>query len=252
MRAHLQIEIDKLKHHLLELSAGVEDNVRAAVRSVENRDAVLAHTVIRRERETDFLEVNVEEECLKILALYQPVASDLRMIIAVLKINQDLERIGDLAVHIAERGLFLCQQPCIALPFRLGTMADKAQAMLKNVLDAFVNLDEAAAREVYAADSEIDNINQEIFQQVKEVIMRNPRQFEPLLQILHIARHLERIADHATNIAEDLIYLIEGRIVRHQQVPDSGDKTKEIKDVLMTGELMPGNTTANGDSHAEK
>ena len=252
MRMHMQRETDNLKRRLLKLSAGVEENVRAAVRSVENRDAVLAHTVIQRERETDVMEVDVEEECLKILALYQPVASDLRMIIAVLKINQDLERIGDLAVHIAERGLFLCQQPRIALPFRLGTMADKAQAMLKNVLDAFVNLDEAAAREVCAADNEIDNINQEIFQQVKEVIMQNPRQFESLLQILHIARHLERIADHATNIAEDLIYLIEGRIIRHQQVPGSGDGTKEINGILMTGALSPGNVAAKGGSHAEK
>lgn len=225
MRTHMQRETDNLKRRLLELSAGVEDNVRTAVRSVENRDAVLAHTVIRCERETDVMEVDVEEECLKILALYQPVASDLRMIIAVLKINQDLERIGDLAVHIAERGLFLCQQPCIALPFRLGTMADKAQAMLHNVLDAFVNLDEAAAREVCAADSEIDDMNQEIFRQVKEVIMQNPRQFEPLLQILHIARHLERIADHATNIAEDILYLIKGTIVRHQLAANAEDKT---------------------------
>ena len=215
MRIHLQREIDKLKILILTLSAKVEDNVRAAVRSVENRDAVLAHTVIQRDWETDVMEVDVEEECLKILALYQPVASDLRMIIAILKINQDLERIGDLAVHIAERGLFLCQQPRIDLPFRLGTMADKAQAMLKNVLDAFVNLDENAARAVCAADGEIDAIHREISQQVKTVVTGNAQLFDPLLQILHISRHLERIADHATNIAEDLIYLIEGRIVRH-------------------------------------
>ena len=216
MRTHMQREIDNLKRRLLALSAEVEDNVRTAVRSVENRDAVLAHAVIRRERETDVMEVDVEEECLKILALYQPVASDLRMIIAVLKINHDLERIGDLAVHIAERGLFLCQQPRIDIQFRLGTMADKAQAMLKKVLDAFVNLDETAARAVCAADGEIDAIHREIFQQVKTAVTGNAQLFEPLLQILHISRHLERIADHATNIAEDLIYLIEGRIVRHQ------------------------------------
>jgi len=244
----MQREIDNLKCRLLELSAEVEGNVRAAVRSVENRDAVLAHTVIQRDRETDVMEVDVEEECLKILALYQPVASDLRMIVAVLKINQDLERIGDLAVHIAERGLFLCQQPRIALPFRLGTMADKAQAMLKNVLDAFVNLDEAAARAVCVADGEIDAIHREISQQVKTVVTGNAQLFEPLLQILHISRHLERIADHATNIAEDLIYLIEGRIVRHQQVPGAGEEAMARNDILMTGELTPGNAIAKGDS----
>ena len=217
MRAHLQREIDNLKRQLLELSAEVENDVRMAVRAVEDRDPALAKTVLHRETQINATEVEVEEECLKILALYQPVAGDLRYIIAVLKINQDLERIGDLAVHIAERGLFLCQQPRLDIQFRLGTMADKAQAMLKNVLNAFVNLDEAAARAVCTADSEIDAINLDIFQQVKQSVTQNPALFESLLQIMHIARHLERIADHATNIAEDVIYLIEGRIVRHTQ-----------------------------------
>jgi phosphate transport system protein len=215
MERHLQREIDQLKRRLLALSAEVENDVRMAVRAVEDRETTLAETVLRRETQINATEVEVEEECLKILALYQPVAADLRYIIAVLKINQDLERIGDLAVHIAERGLFLCQQPRIDIPFRLGTMADKAQTMLKNVLDAFVNLDEAAARAVCAADDEIDSIHLEIFQQVKTAVTGNALLFEPLLQVLHISRHLERIADHATNIAEDLIYLIEGRIVRH-------------------------------------
>ncbi len=215
MERHLQQEIDKLKRRLLALSADVENDVRMAVRAVEDRDPSLAETVLRREDQINANEVEVEEECLKILALYQPVAADLRYIIAVLKINQDLERIGDLAVHIAERGQFLCQQPRIDIPFRLGSMADKTQAMLKNVLDAFVNLDEAAARAVCAADAEIDAMHRNIFEQVKTAVTGNAQLFEPLLQILHISRHLERIADHATNIAEDLIYLIEGRIVRH-------------------------------------
>ena len=215
MNIQLQREIEKMKRQILALSAKVENDVRMAVRAADNQDAVLAQDVINREEETNTMEVNVEEECLKILALYQPVASDLRYIIAVLKINQDLERIGDLAVHIAERALFLCQQPRIEIPFRLEQMADKSQGLLKKVLDAFVNLDEPAARAVCAADSEIDDMNKEIFQQVKEAIARNPRLFESLLQIMHISRHLERIGDHATNIAEDLIYLIEGRIVRH-------------------------------------
>jgi phosphate transport system protein len=215
MNIQLQKEIEKLKKQILALSAKVENDVCMAVRAADNLDAAIAQDVVNREEETNLMEVNVEEECLKILALHQPVASDLRYIVAVLKINQDLERIGDLAVHIAERALFLCRQPRIAIPVRLEQMANKTQHLLKKVLDAFVNFDEAAAREVCAADSEIDDMNQEIFQQVKEIIMQNPRQFETLLQIMHISRHLERIADHATNIAEDLIYLIEGRIVRH-------------------------------------
>ncbi len=223
MSAHLAREIDKLKRDILALSAEVESDVRAAVRAVEDRDAARAEKVVAGETQTNSMEVDIEEECLKILALYQPVAADLRYIIAVLKINHDLERIGDLAVHIAERGLFLCEQPPIEIPFRLGEMADKAQAMLKNVLDAFVTMNDSAAHKVCSADAEIDAINREIFAAVKKAVMQQPASFESLLQIMHIARHLERIADHATNIAEDLIYLIEGRIVRH--TPEVSDKT---------------------------
>ena len=223
MRVHLQRDVEKLKRRMLALSAEVESDVRTAVRAIEERDEKLARQVVDREDQINAMEVDVEDDCLKILALHQPVAADLRYIIAVLKINQDLERIGDLAVHIAERGLFLCEQPSVDVPFRLGEMADKAQAMLKKILDAFVNLNDRAAHEVCAADSEIDLINRDIFQQVKKAVLQNPVLFEPLLQILHIARHLERIADHATNIAEDLIYLIEGRIVRH--TPEVSDKT---------------------------
>ncbi len=226
MRAHFQRDVDKLKRQILALSAEVETDVRAAVRAVEARSEDLARQVIAREARTNAMEVDVEDDCLKILALHQPVAADLRYIIAVLKINQDIERIGDLAVHIAERGLFLCGQPPIGIPLRLGEMADKSQAMLQKVLDAFVSLNDAAAHEVCAADADIDAINRDIYQQVKHAVRQSPALFEPLLQVLHIARHLERIADHATNIGEDLIYLIEGRIVRH---------TPEVSDNAVPG-----------------
>jgi len=221
-RMHLQRDLEKVKRRILELSAQVESDVRMAVRAVDNRDPQLARQVIEHEVQTNAMEVDVEEECLKILALHQPVAADLRYVIAVLKINQDLERIGDLAVHIAERGLCLCEQPPLNIPFRLVEMADKAEAMLKKVLDAFVNSNDAMAHEVCAADHEIDAINRDIFEQVKKAVTARPELFEPLLQVMHIARHLERIADHATNIAEDLLYLIEGRIVRHtREVADN-------------------------------
>ncbi len=222
MRVHMQREIERLKQQVMALSAEVESDLRTAVRAFEDREPTLAQIVLDREAVTNAMEVDVEEECLKILALYQPVAADLRYIVAVLKINHDLERIGDLGVHIAERGLFLSQKPKIDVPFPVGQMADRSQAMLKKVLDAFANLDGAAALEVCAADREVDQIHREIFQRVKEAVTRNPQMFEPLLQILHISRFLERIADHATNIAEDLIYLIEGRIVRH--TPEVSDK----------------------------
>ncbi len=221
MRIHFQREIDKLKLQILEMCANVEDSVSDAVRAVETRNAALARSVIDHETQTNTREVNVEEECLKILALHQPVAADLRYLIAVLKINHDLERIGDLAAHIAQGALLLCDMPPIVIPLQLGEMAAKSQQMLKKVLDAFVNVDVAAARGIRLADAELDALNRAMAARLKAEITRRPDHLEPLLKLMHIARHLERIGDHATNIAEDLIYLIEGKIVRHTVEPQS-------------------------------
>ena len=215
MKVHFQREIDKLKQQILGLSADVEKSVSDAVRAVETRDAALAEAVLAHENQTNAREVDVEEECLKILALHQPVAADLRYLIAVLKINQDLERIGDLAAHIAQSAILLCDMPQVDIPLQLGEMAAMSQQMLKRVLDAFVNVDIAAAREIRLADSELDALNRRMADRLKAVISRRPELLEPLLKLMHISRHLERIGDHATNIAEDLIYLIEGKIVRH-------------------------------------
>jgi phosphate transport system protein len=226
MRIHLQREIDKIKKLLLTMSAVVEEELREAVRAVEDRDGKAAEAVLRRERQTDVLEVDIEEECLKVLALYQPVAVDLRFIVSVLKINSDLERIGDLAAHIAERAVCLCRQPEYGISFRLGEMADAAQKMLGSALDALVHLDAAGARAVCAADDVVDEIHRENIRLVKLAIMHNPTLFETLLQVMHISRHIERIADHATNIAEDLIYLIEGEIVRHSLEP--ADRARDL------------------------
>jgi len=218
MRVHFQREIDKLKQQILEMSADVEEAVSNAVRAVETRDAALAAAVMEHENRTNAREVDVEEECLKILALHQPVAADLRYLIAVLKINHDLERIGDLAVHIAQGALLLCGMPPVDSPLKLGEMAARSQQMLKKVLDAFVNEDAVAAREIRLVDAELDALNREMASRLKAEITRSPALLEPLLKLMHIARHLERIGDHATNIAEDLIYLIEGKIVRHTVV----------------------------------
>jgi phosphate transport system protein len=218
MRVHFQREIDKLKQQILGMSAEVEAAVSDAVRAVETRDIELAKSVLEQENQTNAHEVDVEEECLKILALHQPVAADLRYLIAVLKINHDLERIGDLAVHIAQGSLLLCEMPPVDIPLQLGEMAAKSQQMLRRVLDAFVNVDIAAAREIRLADSELDALNRAMVVRLKSEMTRSPALLEPLLKLMHIARHLERIGDHATNIAEDLIYLIEGKIVRHTTV----------------------------------
>ena len=215
MRVHLQRDIEKLKRRLLVLSTEAEEDVRLAARALAERNETLAREVVAREAQTNAMEVDIEEDCLKILALHQPVAGDLRYIVAALKIDRDLERIADLAAHIAERGLALCELPPLDIPFRIDEMGAKVEAMLKKALDAFTSLNAAAAHEVCSMDGEINGIKKETFRQVRLAAMEVPWRFDALMQVMHIARHLERIADHATNIAEDLIYLAEGRIVRH-------------------------------------
>ena len=216
MAKHLQKEIENLKKRLLSLGAMVENAVREATLSIEKRDVSLANKVIEEDEEIDQTEVDIEEECLKILALHQPVAIDLRFIVAVLKINSDLERIGDLAVNIAERAVFLAGQPKVNVSLGLVEMAHGTQAMLKKSLDALVNLDAALAHDVCVSDDEVDAMNRQMYLKVQDAILKNPEQIASLIHLLSASRHLERIADHATNIAEDVIYMIEGQIVRHR------------------------------------
>lgn len=213
---HLFREVEKLKKQILILSAEVEDSVHKAVKSISERDEKLARRVIDRDAEIDYMEVDVEEECLKILALHQPVAIDLRFIIAVLKINNDLERIGDLAVNIAERGVYLAKQEPVEVPFDFPKMSALTQSMLHRSLDALVNMDPALANAVCAADDELDQINREMYGRVKEGIRKNPERIDSLINMLAISRQLERIGDHATNIAQDVLYMINGQIVRHR------------------------------------
>ena len=216
MSVHLQKEIENLKKDVLSLGADVEENVHKAVQSLRKRDSKLAEEIIAADYYIDRREVDLEEECLKILALHQPVAIDLRFVIAVLKINNDLERIGDLAVNIAEQAVFLTSKPPIDIPFDFAGMSDKTKVMLKNSLDALVNMDPKLARAVCAADDEVDAINRKMYGQVQEGIRKKIEQMESLIHYLGVARHLERIADHATNIAEDVIYMVDGEIVRHK------------------------------------
>ncbi len=216
MAEHLQREIDNLKKQILSLGGRVEEAVREATASLDERDENMARQVIDKDLEIDQQEVNVEEECLKILALHQPVAIDLRFIIAVLKINNDLERIGDLAVNIAERSLYLSTVAMPDISFDFVGMSQKAQTMLKNSLDALVNLNAEAAQKVGAADDVIDALNRDMYLKVQKAIIKNPDQIEALIHMLSISRHLERIADHATNIAEDVTYMVNGQIVRHR------------------------------------
>jgi phosphate transport system protein len=215
MVVHLTNELNKLKQLVLALSAIVEGSVEKAARAVGDRDAELAHRVIESDQQIDQMEVDVEEECLKILALHQPVAVDLRFIITVLKMNNDLERIGDLAVNIAERAIDLTQSPPVALEFDLVDMAAKAQQMLRRALDSVVNMNAELARQVCSEDDAIDAAKHAMAQKAKQKILRSPQDLDALVNLLLVSRHIERIADHATNIAEDAIYMVKGEIVRH-------------------------------------
>jgi phosphate transport system protein len=215
MPVHLQKEIDKLKKQIVLLAGSVEKKVADAVKSIERHDAQLAQQIKDSDRLVDQAEIEVEEECLKILALHQPVAMDLRFIVAVLKINSDLERIGDEAVNIAGRSLNINSYPRIDIQFDLNALTGKVMAMLRRSLDALVNMDAGLAHTVSESDDEIDETVSVLFQQVKDEIRRQPEKIDYLIEYMRINRHLERIADHATNIAEDIVYMIEGKIVRH-------------------------------------
>ena len=216
MPTHLHHEIERLKKRILSMGAEVEEAVRKSVDALLNRDPKLAQQVIDYDEALDDLEVEIEEECLKILALHQPVAVDLRYVVAVMKMNNDLERIGDLAVDISERAIYLAGHPQPGLRLDIRSMADTAQLMLKNSLDAMVNSDTALAHRVRAADDEVDEINRQMFVLIHDYIRQHPEYVAEAIHLLSAARHLERIADQVTNIAEDVIYMVEGEIVRHQ------------------------------------
>ena len=215
MSEHLRREIDKLKKKILHLGTVVEEGMQKGVQALLQRNEALAREVVESDIKIDQMEVDVEEECLKLLALYQPVAIDLRFIVAVLKLNSDLERIGDLSVNVAERALFLAGQEPVEIPFDFAGMAQKAQSMLKESLDALVNTDASLAEEIREADDEMDAMNREMYRKAEQAIREHPEQLERLIHLVSASRNLERIADHATNIAEDVIYMTEGRIVRH-------------------------------------
>ena len=211
----LDREIDRLKRDVLGLSAIVEEAVSKAVRAVTERDRALAQCVIDADQTVDHEEIEIEEDCLKILALHQPVALDLRFVIAVLKLNNDLERIADYAVNIAEQVEPLTADGDTPYPIDVTPMARKAQVMLRRVLDALVERDAEAAARVCAADDEVDEMHRQVYARVKLLCHQQPEQATTLIHLLSVSRYLERIADLATNIAEDVIYMTNGEIVRH-------------------------------------
>lgn len=215
MARHMQNEIQQLKKTILNLGKSVEDAVQLAITALAQRDRILAQTVIDQDETIDRAEVELEEDCLKVLALHQPVANDLRFVVSVLKINNDLERIGDLAVNIAERALRLAPHPSVNIPFDFVNMGNKVQDMLRNCLKAVVNMDTTLAQEVCQADDDIDDLHSRVYEIVSACIKKDMSNLNSYIQFIVISRALERIADHATNIAEDVVYMTEGLIVRH-------------------------------------
>ena len=194
----------------------VEESFDRSVQALNRMDGVLARQVIDADVQVDQFEVDIEEECLKVLALHQPVANDLRFIVSILKINNDLERIADLAVNIAERVLDLQKMERAPIPFDFATMSGKVHDMVKKSLDSLVTLDPKLAREVISLDDEVDQMHHETYSLVIDQIKQHPDRIHALICYLVISRYLERIADQTTNIAEDTLYLVEGKIVRHQ------------------------------------
>ena len=213
---HIQRQIELLKQKILNVGGLVEEAIANAISAMLNRDGKLAQRVIGDDSVIDQMEVEVEEDCLKILALYQPVAADLRFVVAILKINNDLERIGDLARNIAKRVNYLSKSDPIELPFSLREMTTKVQSMVKLSLDALVNGDVSLARHVREEDDIVDNERKKIADHIISLIKKMPERVEYLLKLNSVSKHLERIADMATNIAEDVIYMVEGEIVRHK------------------------------------
>lgn len=216
MSQHLIHELDQLKTKLLEVAGLAEESVRRAGFALQKLDGKQAREVIAFDHQLDLKEVELEEDCLKILALHQPVANDLRFVVSTLKINNDLERIGDLGVNIAERVIFLSHREAVPVPFDFEQMWKKSLEMVRRAIDALVRQDLDLAKQVCEEDDIVDTLNRSMYQRVYDGIKKNPEHVEAYIHYLSISRHLERVADYATNICEDVIYMIEGRIVRHQ------------------------------------
>jgi len=217
MSYHLEKQINNLKKRILQLGTMVEESVRGAIQSIQTRNPTLAQEIIDGDSTINEAEVDVEEECLHTLALYQPVAQDLRYVVAILKINNDLERIADLAVNIAKQAHYLSKEkPLDVVPFDLPGMSKTIQSMLKSSLDALVNLDPDLAQSVRDTDDRVDEIHRRMYQQVERQLRDEPEHTRQLIHLLGVSRHLERIADLTVNIAEDVLYMAKGEIVRHE------------------------------------
>lgn len=215
MPRHFHEELEALKQILLAMGGLVEDQMRRAMQALIDRDDAVARDVIEGDRRVNAYDVEVDEQCVELLALHQPTAGDLRFITTAMKIVTDLERIGDQAVNIAQRVIELNREPQLKPYIDLPRMAERAQAMVKESLDAFVDRDTALARRVCAEDAEVDALKEQVFRELLTFMMEDARTIPRAIRLILVSRCLERVADHATNIAEMVIYLVDGKLVRH-------------------------------------
>ena len=212
---HFQEELDQLKARLLEMGGLAEDRVRSAIRALVERDLSLVEQVLGGDTPINQFHIEIDSRCVKLLALHQPMAVDLRAILSAVKINTDLERVGDLAINISEAGLrYLSHAPVKEL-IDIPRMADIAHGMLRDALDAFVRRDTLLAQQVLDADDALDSLKTQVFRELLTYMLQDPHKIEPSLDLILVSRHLERIGDHATNIAEDVIFMVSARDVRH-------------------------------------
>jgi len=219
---HFQKELDELKERLLKMATLVEETIYEAVQSLVKRDSELAHQTFEKEEKINELEIAIDEMCLKLVALRQPMAADLRFITSSLKITTDLERMGDQAVNIAERAISLNQEPQLKPYIDIPRMAEITQSMVKDVLDAFVSGDSRLARSVCERDDLVDGLNDQVFRELLTYMMGDPKTVTRAVQLMIVCRCLERIADHATNIAEDVIFMVDALVIKHHADENKG------------------------------
>jgi phosphate transport system protein len=223
---HFQDDLDALKERLLAMGGLAEERVRESVRGLMERDHAALDAVLSGDEPINDLHMEVDDRCFKLLALHQPMAADLRVIVAAVKINTDLERVGDLAVNIAEAGKRYLQHPPVKPLIDIPRMGELAQKMLRDALDAFVRRDMTLAEAVLAADDTLDALKSQIFRELLTCMLQAPETIEPALDLILISRHLERIGDHATNVGEDVIFILSAKDVRHHQ----GDSPRRSND----------------------
>jgi len=212
---HFQEELDQLKMRLLEMGGAAEEHVRLAIKGLVDRDSDLIEQVLLSDEGINALHIEIDSRCFTLLALHQPMAADLRTIVAAVKINTDLERVGDLAVNIAEAARRYAIHPPVKKLIDIPRMAGIAQEMLRDALDAFVRRDVALAQDVLNEDDRLDALKTQIFRELLTYMLQDPSTIEPALDLILVSRHLERIGDHATNIAEDVIFIVSAKDVRH-------------------------------------